>query len=138
MKTLPEIEAEINRLAAIIGASESMLPTYGRSQDGARPHIEVSYLAYHYVVVERGEEFLRETTGDLDELLYYVFESVTFSLACDFECRHRIAGQDSRRQLFDQQVLLLSLLSPSWAEREAGRHRQILQRHPFNDRGRDF
>src|SRR4051812_25189682 len=101
MMALPEIEAEINRLAAKVGASGYVLPTYGRTQDGARPHIEADSCGYHYVVVERGQELRRDTTHDLDELLYHVFESVTFSLACDYERAHRIAGQDFRRQLFD-------------------------------------
>ena len=133
MKTLPEIEAEINRLAAKVGASGYTLPTYGRTEDGARPHIEADSRGYHYVVVERGQELRRNTTSDLDELLYHVFESVTFSLACDYERAHRIAGQDFRRQLFALQVELLSSLSPTWAEREASDHQRILHQHPFND-----
>lgn len=39
--TLKEIEIEISRLASIIDADERLLPTYGRSEDFARPHIEV-------------------------------------------------------------------------------------------------
>ena len=100
MNTLPKIEAEINRLAAIVGASGYVLPTFGRTEDGARPHIEADAHGYHYVVVERGLELQRNTTRDLDELLYHVFKSVTFSLACNYECAHRIASQDCRRQLF--------------------------------------
>ena len=95
MNTLPKIEAEINRLAAIVGASGYVLPTFGRTEDGARPHIEADAHGYHYVVVERGLELQRNTTRDLDELLYHVFKSVTFSLACDYECAHRIAGFSS-------------------------------------------
>ena len=132
MKTLPEIEAEINRLAAKVGASGYVLPTYGRTEDGARPHIEVDSHGYHYVEVERGQEIRRNTTRDIDELLYHVFESVTFNLACDYERAHRIAGQDFRRQLFARQAELLASLSPSWAERESRDHQRILQQHPFN------
>jgi catechol 2,3-dioxygenase-like lactoylglutathione lyase family enzyme len=76
-------------------------------------------------VVERGQELRRDTTRDLDELLYHVFESVTFELACDYERAHRIAGEDIRRQLFARQLELLSSLSPAWAEREASEHRRI-------------
>ena len=131
--TLSEIEAEVNRRAAKVGATGYVLPTYGRTEDGARPHIESDSRGYHYVVVERGQELRRDTTSDLDELLYQVFESVTFSLACDYEGRHRVAGQDSRRLLFARQLQLLSMLSPAWAEREARDHQRILQQHPFND-----
>ncbi len=133
MNTLPKIEAEINRLAAIVGAAGYVLPTFGRTEDGARPHIEADAHGYHYVVVERGLELQRNTTRDLDELLYHVFKSVTFSLACDYECAHRIASQDCRRQLFARQIELLSSLSPAWAERQSSDHQRILLQHPFND-----
>lgn len=133
MKNLSEIEAEVNRLAAKIGASGYILPTYGHTEDGARPHIESDARGYHYVVVERGQELRRDTTRDLDELLYQIFESVTFSLACEYELAHRVAGQDSRRLLFAWQIKLLSALSPSWAEREVRDHQRILQQHPFKD-----
>jgi hypothetical protein len=134
MKALPEIEAEVNRLAAKVSASGYVLPTYGRTQDGARPHIEVDSRGYHYVVVERGNELQRHTTHDLDELLYHVFESVTFSLASEYELANRVDGQDCRRLLFARQIELLSSLSPSWAVRESRNHERILQEHPFNDK----
>lgn len=133
MMTLSHIEAEVDRLAVKIGASGSVLPTYGRSEDGARPHIEVDSRDYHYVVMERGQELTRRTTDDLDELLFHVFSGVTFSLACAYELAHRIEHQDVRRILFRRQVELLSLLSPHWGERESRNHEHILRNHPFDD-----
>lgn len=133
MLTLSEIEAEVGRLAARVGASGHALPTYGRSEDGARPHIEVDARGYHYVVVERGRELERLTTSDLDELLFNVFAGVTFSLACKHELAHPVGGQDRRRVLFQRQVELLSRLSPHWGERESRRHEQVLRQHPFAD-----
>ncbi|HEX8144186.1 MAG TPA: Imm63 family immunity protein [Pyrinomonadaceae bacterium] len=133
MMTLSEIKIEIDRLAALIDASGYVLPTYGHSEDGARPHIEVDARGYHYVVVERGQELRRLTTSDLDELLFNVFESVTFSLASKYELAHRIEHQDCRRILFRRQVELLSMLSPHWGEREAQSHAETLRQHPFDD-----
>ena len=98
--SLNEIKSEIHRLAAQIGAPDDLLPTYVYSVDGAHPHIEVDSRSYHYIVVERGQEISRVTTDDLDELLYHVFESVTFELACKCELKHRVAHQDFRRLLF--------------------------------------
>ncbi len=100
---------------------------------GHEPHIEVDTQGYHYVVVERGEELTRITTMDLDELLYHVFEAITFGLACDYEVTHRISGQDFRRLLFKYQIELLSTLSTQWAQRELADHRQILRQNPFDD-----
>jgi Immunity protein 63 len=129
--TLPQIKAEVDRRAAILGVTRNQeLPTYGNSEDGARPHIEVDSRGYHFVVEERGRELKRVTTPDLDEILYQVFRGVTQSLAQG----HRVRGEDPRREMFRRQLELLAKLNPQWAEREAERHRQILQDNPFVDK----
>jgi Immunity protein 63 len=133
MLTLSEIKQEVDRLAAQIGASGYVFPTYGRADDGARPHIEVDSRGYHYVNVERGQEFKRITTGELNELLYHVFEAVTFSLASDYELKHRVDSEDFRRRLFQRQIEILSLLREEWSNREARSHEQILTEYPFDD-----
>lgn len=133
MMRLSEIKTEIDRLAAQINASGDVLHTYGRSEDGARPHIGVDRRGYHYVTVERGQELERLTTSDPNELLFKVFENVTFSLACKCELPYRIENQDSRRILFQRQVELLSMLSSDWGEREARSQEQTLRQHPFDD-----
>ena len=134
MNTLADIKREVDRLAAIIGASGShTLPTYGRTEDFARPHIEVDSRGYHFVVVERGRELERFTTFDFDEILYRIFRGVTFSLAIDYELAHRIETQDCRRIAFQKQVELLAHLSRRWADREAAEHDRILRDHPFDD-----
>jgi hypothetical protein len=134
MKSLTEIKAEVDRLAAIIGsAGHHSLPTYRDSDDSGRPHIEVDSRGYHFVVAERGMELSRFTTGDLDDLLNQVFEAVTFNLASEFELTHRIAAQDFRRLLCERQVALLSQLSAHWAERQAQKHQRIFRAHPVDD-----
>jgi hypothetical protein len=134
MKTLTEIKTEVDSLAAIIGAEgQYSLPTYGYSEDGARPHVEVDSRGYHLVVEDRGREQSRLTTQDVDELLFHIFKSTAFTLAGDYESRHRIEGQDSRRLLFQRQVELLSRLSSRWAEREAEEQRRVLAEYPFDD-----
>ena len=133
MITLAEIRTEVERLAARIGASGYVLPTYGHSEDGARPHIEVDSQGFHYVVIERGLELKRLTVTELDDLLFQVFVDVTFSLACDYELANRIDSEDCRRIIFQRQIELLRRLSPAWSEREAQRHKEILRKHPFDD-----
>jgi Immunity protein 63 len=131
--TLAEIEAEVRRRAATVGAGEDGLPTYGRTEDFARPHVEVDGRGYHYVVVERGRELRRDTTRALDELLSWIFGDVTFSLASRYEVANRVAGVDTRRLLFARQEELLAMLSPAWSERMRQRHAAILRDHPFVD-----
>jgi hypothetical protein len=110
------------------------LPTYGHTEDFGRPHIAVDSRGYHYISVERGDEVKRVTMPNLEELLYTVFETVTFGLACRREVQHRVRGEDCRRQIFRHQVELLARLSPQWAERSANHLREILREHPFIDR----
>jgi hypothetical protein len=132
----PEYEAvksEVDRLAAKIRAVGAILPTYGYSDNWARPHIEIDTRGFHFVVQERGHELQRVTTRELDELLFHVFRSVTFELALKYELEQRVEELDHRRTAFRHQEELLSMLSPSWGEREADEHRKILKEHPFDD-----
>jgi hypothetical protein len=134
MKSLAGIKVEVDRLAAMIGATGyHALPTYGHTKDFARPHIEVDSRGYHFVVVERGQERERFTTRELDDLLYHIFQNVTFSLAIDYELAHRVETQDCRRLAFERQIELLAQLSGRWASREAKEHERILREHPFDD-----
>lgn len=99
--------------------------------DGS-PYIEISD-AYHFVVEERGLELERRTTRDLDELLYWVFNDVTFTVASSFELRNRRPDEDSRRQLFAKQEELLNLASEAWGRRKESEHKAVLANYPFND-----
>src|SRR5207237_3716677 len=84
MKSLRDIKTDVAALACRIGASDQDLPTYGTSEDFARPHIEVEHGFYHYVIVERGVE--RDRLSDsYDDLLYWIFRGVTHGLAFGYE-----------------------------------------------------
>ena len=134
MLTLSEIKTEVDSLAAKIGPTKLYdLPTYGHSEDGARPHIEVDSRGYHYVIVERGQELSRFVTPEIDELLYKIFDHITFTLAFRYELENRVEMQDCRRIAFHRQVELLAKLSPRWGQREAEDHESILRRSPFDD-----
>lgn len=87
----------------------------------ARPHIEVAGPHASWVVVERGKEWERRTTDDLDELLYWIFESVTHELASRYELKHRDPNRDSRYLLFSKQLQLMAKLEPDWRPRLAKR-----------------
>ncbi|GGE95268.1 Imm63 family immunity protein [Hymenobacter cavernae] len=131
--SLATLQTWIEAIAEHIQAPAHLLPTYGRSEDFARPHLEVNAAGMHFVVVERGQELERRTTQDLDELLYWVFEGVTFTMAGTYEVAHRVPGQDFRRLLFQHQLLLLGHLSAQWSERQQRHLLAILGDHPFSD-----
>ncbi len=131
--SLREIQTEVDNLVRIIYAQTEELPTYGFSRDFGHPHIEVDGRGYHYVVVERGEELQRRTTSNLDELLFWIFESITFDMAFRYAAENRIEGRDRRRIGFAKEEELLGLLNPQWAEKEKEIHTDILKMHPFDD-----
>ncbi len=129
------IRARVDALRCSIDAPPDLV-TFRVSRHDGTPHIQVDRLAPHpyaFVVCERGSELERQSTSDLDTLLYWVFDTITFTMASDFELAHRISGEDSRRQLFAKQLALLGALSPDWSARRADHFDATLKRHPFRD-----
>jgi hypothetical protein len=133
MKTLQEIEKEVAKLARRVGASLHDLPTYGVSRDGGYPHIEAKDGLYHYVVVERGEERERRSSADFDDLVYWIFRSVTHNMAFFPEDMARIRDQDCRRVAFPKQIQLMKRLGPKMGERMEQDIADILRIAPYGD-----
>lgn len=132
--SLDDIKKKVDEFAAKINAPTDLLPTYGYSRDFAYPHIEVDNAGrLNYVILERGQELERKTTDNLDDLLYWIFSGVTFSMACDYELKNRIEIKDCRRMVFEKQEELLATLDPIWRQKENDEHRSILKDHPFDD-----
>ena len=130
------IKTRVDAIAArlTLVPRDSDLPTCGGSADLARPHIE-SDTAYHWVVVERRVERERKTTQDLDELLYWVFEPVTFHMATSYASARHDPANGYRRALFRRQLELLTRLDPSWSARCRRELAAVLADHPFTDGG---
>ena len=133
-KTVTEIQNIVNQLAVKINAPSYLLPTFSSPIGDATPNIEVDNLGlYNYVISERGNEYERKLTSDLNDLLYWIFASVTFSMACDYELKNRIEDKDCRRIMFQKQEQLLGLLNKDWEEKEKKEHQNILNNNPFDD-----
>lgn len=129
---LSEIKQRVDALAAKIDAPEQYLPTYGWSDGMATPHIEVDY-SYNWVVSERGREYERRRTRDINELLYWVFSAVASSMALRDKKRVRNPHEDWRRCWFAAQLDILGRLSPTWRLREQERIDEILAEYPYDD-----
>jgi hypothetical protein len=89
--------------------------------------------SYHYVVVERGQEQLRKSTRDYNELLYWIFSAVTSEMAFEYELTHRIEDQDCRRIAFPKQIALLSEISSEMERLGRAEIDQILAKFPYDD-----
>jgi hypothetical protein len=122
-----ELESKALDLARSIDAPDGYLPTFGASDDTGRPSIEHRGDELAYVVRERGEVFEERSPSSQDELLYWIFGSVTQHMATDWELRHRVANQDSRRGWIPRQLELLRSLSPAWEDRWRREHAELLE-----------
>ncbi|PAB60339.1 Imm63 family immunity protein [Anaeromicrobium sediminis] len=131
--SLEQIKAKVFDLAKRINAPVIFMPTFGINKDSAQPEIRVDESRYHYVIIERGQELQHKITKDLNELLYWTFEDITFSMASDFELKNRNAEQDFRRILFDKQLKLLSLINEEFSLKRKKTIEKILGNNPFND-----
>jgi len=136
MKTIGYIQKEVSRIGkALCGESK---PSYlfsvasSPTHSGA-PHVEVVGDKYHFVVTERGSEYERNTTKDIDELIYWFISDDVSQLARDWELERRVEDQDSRRLWFQKEIELLETINPEWATRRKSRQIEILSEHPFND-----
>lgn len=133
MLTLDQVKEEVSSRAHLIGAHSYDLPTFGITEGSGRPHVEVGLDSYHFVVSERGIEYERISSKDIDVILYRIFQSVTFEIAVRFELAHRVSGDDCRRLLWSKQLELLQTLSANWRDERKTQIEAILLEHPFRD-----
>jgi len=132
--SLADIKKKVNELALKINAPKNLLPTYNQIIGDATPCIEVDNNGYmYYVISERGEEYERKRTDKIDDLLYWIFASVTFSMSCKYELNNRIENKDCRRIMFAKQEELLGQLNETWREMERTKHQHILNSSTFDD-----
>ena len=96
--SLSEIKEEVERLAVKINAPFEYLPSfknlayYGDFISDDYVDVDKDGMMY-YIVEERGKINSQVKTDNLDEILYYVFESITFHMAVYFECENRIENK---------------------------------------------
>jgi len=127
------LTARINELTSIIGAPDSLLPQIGLKNDLAYPYIELDRCLFYYIVREKGEVLEQRPTSDLEELLFWIFQDVTFQMAMEFERKNRVPQQDFRRILWSHQLQLLERLRPEWRMKRQQQIDQILETRPFSD-----
>ncbi|TPQ34680.1 Imm63 family immunity protein [Cupriavidus pinatubonensis] len=116
---------------AAISRRSLFLPTVPVG-DGS-PHLEIGDGKYHLVYSERGMEFGRRSSASIDDILYWYFDSVTSTLAFNFELENRVEGQDCRRIAFAKKRELIHSINGEWDERLALEIQKILRNNPFRD-----
>jgi hypothetical protein len=108
--------------------------TFDRTPKGdATPNIEYIYGKFYYVISERGSELERIGSDDPYDIMYLLFQYITFSIASNYEVQNRAKNQDTRRLLFKKQIDLLQKISKEWAEKRDLEYKSILEKYPYID-----
>ena len=130
--TLERVKKQVEEMASKIKAPEHLLPGFGTSKNEGS-HIEVDNWTLNYVTHDRGKEISREFAVDTNDLLYRVFDHITFAMASKYAANSPTENVDHRRVLFAHQVELLTTLDPDWGRRKEKHHEYILKIAPYDD-----
>ena len=136
-KKLGILKSKIYKLGSKLGLSNDsdLYPLFSNDEhvfsDGVSVYSDES--GYHYIETERGKPVKKIDCNSIEDILYYIFEDITFSLALNYELEHRRANEDSRRLLFDKQLKLLNRISADYANKYQCEIDEILKKHPYKD-----
>jgi len=136
VKTIGSIQKEVRRIGKIVCGERKprfLFSVASSPTHNGVPHVELVGDEYHFVVTERGSEFERLRTTDIDELLYWLVSSDVSQLARDWELALRGENQDSRRLWFHKELELLEQIKSEWSQKRRSHQMKILSEHPFND-----
>lgn len=112
-----ELQREIDRLGALIGASGMQLAGFDPGIDAGYPFIAIDAKGeLDLIVKERGTVLRQDRARNADEVLFWAFESTTHTLASTWSAQHR-GDRDFRTVLWAKQAKLLWRLHPEWARR---------------------
>ena len=131
--SISTIRKKVREYGKKIKAPSRLLTVRSSSDDFGTPHIEIDKEGYNYVVCERGEEFERRKTKDIDKLLYWIFKSIVFRIASDYELDNPRPNEDFRRQLFAKETELMEQLDSKFATWYKDELNKILEEHPYDD-----
>lgn len=130
MLTLDQIKQRIEQLADQIHAPANVRPAYGFLKRDGTPNIEVDSVAYYYVNYDRNIKVFDRKTSDLDILLYWVFEDITFNMASEYVRANSDPTVNSRKVRFEYQLSLLEVIHHDWKERKGKEIAEILKNSP--------
>ena len=135
-KMISELKEQTINLGKRIGINEDskIYPFFSEN----RPAISDGWYVFwnqQYVLVwmERNKEIKKVESKETTDILYSIFENITFEMASEYELNHRIENQDFRRILFDKELELINTIDESFANRLEKEIKQILMIAPFLD-----
>ena len=118
MESLSAIQSKVSQLGSRVSAPHNALIVLTEPSDYGKPYLDISQDSYEYIYSERGYEFSRKSTKNLDELLYWIIYPVVHQMAMEYELKHRLdENEDCRKIIFPKLIEYLGKINPLWAVR---------------------
>jgi hypothetical protein len=131
---LEAVRQEFHAIAEQLSVPTNLVEFHTRQQDDGAYHLEVMGDEYHYISTERGKTLDVRTTRDPEDVLFWLTENLTRSMASEYELNHRVERRDSRRLWMAKHVEYMQSINPAWAARVTEKYEAILVNYPFDDR----
>lgn len=118
MEDISVIQNEVFRLGAKVNVPHNELIIITKPSAYGKPYLHISQDSYEYIYSERGYEFSRKSTKDLDELLYWIIYPAVHQMAVEYELIHRVDDyEDCRKIIFPKLIEYLEKINPLWAKK---------------------
>ncbi len=129
--SLEEVQRLIYQYAKKIDIDKSKINLSCEKSYFAQPYLEIIDGRYHYVINEQGYEITRKVLENVEDFLYYFFESLVSEIAFAYELENRKENQDSRKVAFEKKIELMEKLNPLWKNRLESELYEILSKNPY-------
>ena len=108
------------------------MPGYGHSIGEDHVYIKVDKHGQLYYVLVDSEGEYEYPSPDINDLLYRVFRSITFSMSAAFLVDNVNEKEDYLLQYFSKQLEFLSVLNKDWRDRAEQEHQVLLKPNLFD------
>jgi len=88
---------------------------------------------YRYRFLERGKIEEDRETNDITEITYWAVDTQVFEMSLEYEFRHRVHGQDSRRLMFSKNLEYFAELGEEYLKRAEQDIAETLEKAPYED-----
>lgn len=133
MMSIEDIRGAVYEIGRKINAPKRLLSIPTEPIGDGSYYLEIKGSEYHLVSCDRGLEIDRKVSINYRDILYWIFDDVTFSMAIQYEKENRIPNQDQRRLIYERKLSLLALIDSAWAKKTRKALDEILVKCPFDD-----
>jgi hypothetical protein len=133
--SLKEIKKKVDEIYQRV-LPKTIVPyiTYNFAIGDATPNIEVNEHGYCFVISERGVEIERRITQDIQELMYWIFEYVTYNIASKYAVYNPYPSNWKQRRIrWKNQLELLGRISQDFKEKCKLEIMETLKNAPLED-----